>query len=224
MFRRIAKELKRHAPFTALGAATSIVIMVIIVLGNVSSGISHTLFYALHPIHVVLSALATTAMYMRYGRGKIWVAILIGWTGAIGIATISDAIIPYLGGTLLHVPMEFEVPYIETAEMHVIGIEKWKLVNSAALVGIAIGYWKQASRIPHFGHVLLSTWASLFYFTAFGIANWIPLLPFIFLFLFLAVWIPCCTSDIVYPLLFVREVPELSMGRKSSRDGFSTRI
>ncbi|MQY55716.1 MAG: hypothetical protein GH152_00585 [Dehalococcoidia bacterium] len=224
MFRRIATELKRHAPFTALGAATSIVIMVIIVLGNVSSGISHTLFYALHPIHVVLSALATTAMYMRYGRGKIWVAILIGWTGAIGIATISDAIIPYLGGTLLHVPMEFEVPFIETAEMPVIGIEKWKVVNSAALVGIAIGYWKQASRIPHFGHVLLSTWASLFYFTAFGIANWIPLLPFIFLFLFLAVWIPCCTSDIVYPLLFVREVPELSMGRKSSRDGFSTRI
>jgi len=208
MFRRIAKELKRHAPFTALGAATSIVIMVIIVLGNVSSGISHTLFYALHPIHVVLSALATTAMYMRYGRGKIWVAILIGWTGSIGIATISDAIIPYLGGTLLHVPMEFEVPFIEVTEMPVIGVEKWKVVNSAALVGIAIGYWKQASRIPHFGHVLLSTWASLFYFTAFGIASWIPLLPFIFLFLFLAVWIPCCTSDIVYPLLFVREVPE----------------
>jgi len=24
-------------------------------------------------------------------------------------------------------------------------------------------------------------------------------------FLFLAVWIPCCTSDIVFPLLFSRE-------------------
>ncbi len=208
MFERIAKELKRHAPFTALGAATGIIIMVIIVLGNISSGISHTLFYTLHPIHIVLSALVTTAMYMRYRKGKIWVAILIGYTGSIGIATISDAIIPYLGGTLLHVPMEFEVPFIETAEMPVIGIEKWKVVNSAALIGIVIGYWKQVSRIPHFGHVLLSTWASLFYFTAFGIANWIPLLPFIFLFLFLAVWVPCCTSDIVYPLLFVREVPE----------------
>ena len=208
MFKRIAKELKRHAPFTALGAATGIVIMVIIVLGNISSGISHTIFYTLHPIHVVLSALVTTAMYMRYRKGKIWVAILIGWTGSIGIATISDAIIPYLGGTLLHVPMEFEVPFIEVTEMPVIGVEKWKVVNSAALIGIVIGYWKQVSRIPHFGHVLLSTWASLFYFTAFGIANWIPLLPFILLFLFLAVWVPCCTSDIVYPLLFVREVPE----------------
>jgi hypothetical protein len=26
----------------------------------------------------------------------------------------------------------------------------------------------------------------------------------IFLFLFLAVWIPCCLSDIVFPLLFVK--------------------
>jgi hypothetical protein len=34
------------------------------------------------------------------------------------------------------------------------------------------------------------------------------LLPFIFLILFLAVWLPCCLSDIVYPLLFLRKEPE----------------
>lgn len=192
MLRRIAKELKEHAPFTALGALTGIAIMAIIVFGNISSEISYAVFYTLHPGHVLLSALVTTAMYVRYKKCKFWVAVLIGWTGSIGIATISDVIIPFLGGTLLRVPMEFEVPFIE---------EWW--INLLALAGIAIGYWKQTTRIPHFGHVLLSTWASLFYFTAFGIADWIPLLPFIFLFLFLAVWIPCCTSDIVYPLLFV---------------------
>ena len=192
MLRRIAKELKEHAPFTALGAATGIIIMVIIVFGNVPSSTSNTIFYTLHPLHVVLSAIVTTAMYMRYRKAKIWIAILIGWTGSIGIATISDVVIPFLGGSLLNVQMEFHIPFIE---------EWW--VNLLALAGIAIGYRKQTTRIPHFGHVLLSTWASLFYFTAFGIADWIPLLPFIFLFLFLAVWIPCCTSDIVYPLLFV---------------------
>lgn len=203
MLKRIITELKEHAPFTALGALTGIAIMAIIVLAEVPSGISHTLFYTLHPIHVVLSALVTTAMYVRYRQSKVWLAILIGWTGSIGIVTISDVIIPYLGGALLHVPMEFHVPFIETTQMPVIGIEKWKIVNSAALLGIAIGYWKQITRIPHSGHVLLSTWASLFYFAAFGVANWIPLLPFIFLFLFLAVWVPCCTSDIVYPLLLL---------------------
>jgi hypothetical protein len=198
MVKRMAHELKEHLPFTALGALTGIIIMVIIVLGNVPSNISQTVFYTLHPLHVLLSALVTTAMYVRYRKAKFWVAILIGWTGSIGIATISDAIIPYLGGSLLHAQMEFHVPFIE---------EWW--INFLALGGIAIGYWKQTTKIPHFGHVLLSTWASLFYIMAFGKAEWIPLLPLIFLFLFLAVWLPCCLSDIVYPLLFLRKEPEL---------------
>ena len=203
MVKRIAHELKEHAPFTALGALTGIIIMVIVVLGNVPSHVANTIFYTLHPLHVLLSALVTTAMYVRYSKTKFWVAILIGWTGSIGIATISDAIIPYLGGSLLNAQMEFHVPFIE---------EWW--INFLALGGIAIGYWKQTTKIPHFGHVLLSTWASLFYIIAFGQAEWIPLLPLIFLFLFLAVWLPCCLSDVVYPLLFLRKKTELSSAEK----------
>jgi len=52
---------------------------------------------------------------------------------------------------------------------------------------------------------MLSTWASLFYFAAFATAEWLPLLPVIFVFLFIAVLLPCCLSDIVFPLLFVRK-------------------
>ena len=205
MFKRIIHELAEHAPFTAAGAATGIIIMVIIVFGNVSSQISNAAFYTLHPIHVVLSALVTTAMYRKYGSRKIWAALLIGYAGSIGIATISDAIIPYLGGALLNIGMEFHVPFIETEKMPFLGIEKWILINSAAVIGIAIGSLKPATKIPHLGHVLLSTWASLFYFTAFGTASWLPLLPLVFVFLFLAVWLPCCLSDIAFPLLFVRK-------------------
>ena len=205
MLRRIARELKDHAPFTALGAITGIIIMVIIVFGKVPDSISNIAFYSLHPLHIVLSALVTTAMYRRYGSGKIWVAVLIGYIGSIGIATLSDAAIPYLGGTLLGVKMEFHIPFIETEKMPVFSIAKWQLVNSAALAGIILGYLRPTTKVPHYGHVFLSTWASMFYFTAFGTAWWTPLLPFIFLFLFLAVWIPCCTSDIVFPLLFGRK-------------------
>ena len=205
MLRPIASELKHHVPFTALGAVSGIIIMVIIVLANIPFQLSEAAFHTLHPLHVVLSALATTAMYRKYGSRKIWAAILIGYVGSIGIATLSDAIIPYLGGSLLGVEIEFHLPFIETEKMPFIGIETWKLVNSAALAGIIIGYLRPTTKFPHLGHVFLSTWASLFYFTAFGIAPWIPLVPFIFLFLFLAVWLPCCISDIVFPLLFVRK-------------------
>ena len=206
MLRRIANELKEHAPFTAIGAVTGIIIMVVIVFADIPSQISQATFYTLHPLHVVLSALVTTAMYMRYSKGKLWAAVLIGYLGSVGIATLSDAIIPYLGGALLNIQIGFHIPFLETEKIPFIGIEKWQVVNSAAVVGIAIGYWKHTTKVPHSGHVLLSTWASLFYFTAFGIANWVPLLPLIFVFLFLAVWIPCCLSDVVFPLLFIRQV------------------
>ncbi len=194
MVKRIATELGRHAPFTAGGAVSGIIVMAIIVFTNVPSSTSEAIFYTLHPVHVVLSALVTTAMYKQWGKGKLWTAVLIGYTGSIGIATLSDSIIPYLGGALLGVKMEFHVGFIE----------KWWLVNPLAFLGVAIGYLRPTTKFPHAGHVLLSTWASLFYFTAFGIAKWVPLLPFVFLFLFLAVWIPCCVSDIIYPLLFLR--------------------
>ena len=200
MIKCIAHELKEHIPFTALGALTGIILMVIVVSGNIPQHISHTIFHTLHPVHVLLSALVTTSMYMRYKKGNIGVAILIGWTGSIGIATISDALIPHLGGILLQIDM---------GKPHIPFIEHW-WINLIALAGIALGYWRQTTKIPHLGHVLISTWASLFYIMTFGIiADWLPLLPFIFLILFLAVWIPCCLSDIVYPLLFLGKEPEL---------------
>jgi hypothetical protein len=206
MLRRILHELKAHAPFTAIGAISGIIIMGIILATHLPASTSEVIFYTLHPLHIVLSALVTTAMYRRYSKGRLWVAILIGYLGSVGIATLSDAVIPFVEGSALSINIGFHLPFLETEAFPLLGVPTWIVINSAAFIGIAIGYWKQTTKIPHSGHVLLSTWASLFYFTAFGTASWVPLLPLIFVFLFLAVWIPCCMSDIVFPLLFVRKV------------------
>ena len=144
-------------------------------------------------------------MYTRYSKGKLWAAILIGYAGSVGICTLSDAVIPYLEGTTLNIAISFHLPFIETEKIPFLGMAEWQVINSAALIGIALGYWTKITKFPHSGHILVSTWASLFYFTAFGTASWLPLLPIIFLYLFLAVWIPCCLGDIVLPLLFVRK-------------------
>ena len=209
----IAEELARHIPFTAFGALTGIAFMLIIVLGGFIDQISpaaENIFYVLHPTHIVLSALVTTAIYRLYSKGKPWVAILIGYTGAILIATLSDAVIPYLGETLLDLP---------NRGIHIGFIDKWWLVNPLAFLGIAIGFWRPTTRFPHAGHVLISTWASLFHvIMALGqTLNWVQFLA-IFLFLFLAVWIPCCLSDIVYPLLFVREDKGHDHNKKESSE------
>ena len=205
MTKRILSELKEHAPFTAIGAVTGIIIMAIIAFVDIPSSISEATFYTLHPLHVVLSAMVTTALYRRYSQGKLWAAVLIGYAGSVGIATLSDAVIPYLEGSTLNIGLGFHAPFLETESFPYLGVPKWVVINSAAVIGIAIGCWKQSTKVPHSGHVLLSTWASLFYFTSFSTAEWLPLLPLIFVFLFLAVWIPCCLSDVVFPLLFVRK-------------------
>lgn len=198
MLRTITNELKKHIPFAAFGAFTGIVIMVI--LYNFPIRFSHNVFYTLHPLHVLISAYTTAAMYKlnadHWHKNKIWVMILVGYLGSIGIATLSDSLIPYLGEILLNLPNK---------GIHIGFIEKWWLVNPLALTGIIIAYFKQTTKIPHAGHVLLSTWASLFHIIMAlgGSMHW-SLFIVVFLFLFFSVWVPCCASDIVFPLLFVK--------------------
>jgi len=197
MVGEIAKELKNHAPFTLFGALTGIVIMIL--LQNISHRTAFTVFYVLHPIHVVLSALVTTSLYRMYksgaGRYSLLSLLVIGFVGSVGIATISDSLIPYLGEAMLNMP---------NRGIHIGFIEKWWLINPLALLGIAIAYFRPSTKFPHAGHVLLSTWASLFHvlMAVGGPVNWLSYLV-VFIFLFVAVVIPCCVSDIVFPLLFV---------------------
>ena len=197
MLKTIAKELRNHSLFTILGAFTGIIIMIISY--RIPFKISYNIFYILHPLHVLLSAFTTAAMYIIYNkknkRKNLWMIFLVGYLGSIGIATLSDSIIPYLGEVLLNLPNK---------EIHIGFIEKWWLINPLSFLGITIAYFKPTTKIPHSGHVLLSTWASLFHviMAMEAMVNWF-LFVVVFIFLFLAVWIPCCTSDIVFPLLFV---------------------
>ena len=200
MYKQIFKELKEHIPFTSFGAVTGIIL--IIFFQKLPSESSYNIFYLLHPFHVFLSALVTASMYNFYqcGTGKdkcnLGILIFIGYVGSVGIATLSDSIIPYLGEILLNLPYR---------EIHLGFIEEWWLVNPLALFGIGIAYLKPSTKFPHLGHVLFSTWASLFHIImALGqTLNWFTYLG-IFIFLFLSVWIPCCLSDIVFPLLFIK--------------------
>ena len=190
----IGKELRSHAPFTIFGALLAIVIIVIIDQAKIPRYRSQQIFNVLHPLHVLLSAMATAGMYRLHSKGRLWATILIGYVGAIGIATLSDCIIPYLGEYILG---------FENRAFHIGFIEHWWLVNPLALIGIGIACLWPKTKLPHAGHVLLSTSASLFHMTM-GLGENFTLLMIVLipLFLFLAVWIPCCASDIVFPLLF----------------------
>ncbi|MEW6556801.1 MAG: hypothetical protein AB1349_05535 [Elusimicrobiota bacterium] len=113
MFRQIVKELKNHTPFTFFGTLTGIIIMLFSL--KLPHQVSYNIFYILHSLHVFLSALVTAAMYGLHecsrisakcikGQCNLWILLIIGYVGSVGIATISDSIIPYISEVMLKMP------------------------------------------------------------------------------------------------------------------------
>jgi len=169
--------------------------MVAVCLAKLDPEVSHHAFHILHPAHMLLSSIVTAAVF-RLHRGGFGASIAAGLVGAAGICAISDIVFPYVGGTLLGATMTLHVCILE---------HPW-LVLLPGLVGATIGALTgRWTKCPHAAHVLISTLASLFYLIGFGAVDWLPMFPLVFVVLFIAVWIPCCTSDIVFPLLFVRK-------------------
>ena len=246
---RILTELKNHAPFTLFGAATGLVCMFL--FKNVGPEINHRLFQVFHPGHVVLSAIVTASLFKLYESKASFVKVLlVGYIGSIGVATLSDCVLPFFGESILGVAIPVHADLHEhdsavghgnelgqdthnhdeqiqhedgseselgrktpgiRARLHLGFIEDWYLVNPAALLGILIAYFWPRTRFPHAGHVLISMWASSFHvlMNTHRELTTVMLIG-IFLVLFIAVWLPCCISDIVFPLLFVNSECDLS--------------
>jgi hypothetical protein len=153
-------------------------------------------FHVFHPAHVFLSAIATTAMFWKHEK-KLFKAIIIGLAGSLVICSISNVIFPFLGGTILGIEIDFHLCIIK---------HPWEVLP-LAIFGIFLGLmlsWKTRGKaqtiFPHSLHVLASTMATLLYLAAYGFA--MPPVAGTFLIVFLSVIIPCCTSDIVFPLFF----------------------
>lgn len=225
--KHILVELKGHAPFTLFGALLGIVFMLI--FRNISGESRHTLFAVFHPAHVALSAIVTASMFQLHTAKKRFLLMLVvGFVGSIGIATISDIIIPHIGTELLglNIPAHAELHNPDTTSvdeaqattteheghrLHLGFIEEWYIVNPAALLGILIAYFLPRTKFPHAGHILISTWASSSYLLMNMQSEMtIAAATGIFATLFIAVWLPCCVSDIIFPLLFVKSDLALS--------------
>jgi hypothetical protein len=229
--KHILIELKGHAPFTCIGAFLGILFMLL--FRNMDSSGSHLLFSIFHPSHVILSAMVTTSMFKVHKlKKKIFLVIIIGYFGSVGIATFSDIIIPHLGAKVvgLEMPTHNQIHEkdshnddLKSEEMdsvkrgqneggiHLGFIEEWYIVNPAAFLGILLAFFLPRTKLPHAGHVLISTWASSSYLLMTLTSEMSIVAAFaIFTTLFIAIWIPCCISDIVFPLLFIEPDIEMS--------------
>jgi hypothetical protein len=206
--RHLRKELLSHLPFSifaTVGGMTLVAILTFLGEPFYEEGLPDAfreLFHIFHPIHMLFSATATTAMFWRYERR--WLkALIVGLLGAILVCGASDILIPLLSGLLLGVDMH----------LHICIIQHPDLVLPFAAAGLAAGFLAsdhvvRATVFSHAAHVLISSSASLLYLVSFGLTDWIHHAGYVFVFVVLAVMVPCCFSDIVWPLLVVTKEGE----------------
>ena len=191
----IIQELKDHLPFTfTVSFIVGLIVSGVFLWNSSLLNLSDGLFEFLHVTHILFSASATAAIYYKYNK-SIGLSLVIGVFGAILVGTISDVLFPYIAGnlflldTVLHMPI-FEEPL---------------LILGVSLLGSIFGVYLGGFKISHNLHVLLSILASLFYLLAFSFEISILAIILISVILFLFVFIPCCVSDIIFPLLFLKK-------------------
>lgn len=191
--KQLIHELKHHAPFT-LSATIIAILIVLIIKFLFLSNFEENAFEIIHPLHVIASAMVSSAIFYKYKK-NFFESILIGVSSAIIVGSISDVVFPYLGGLIFGLKVIFHLPILEEPI----------IIISAALFGSIMGISFKITRMPHLVHVGLSVFASLFYLMAFS--NTFSLVYFLvaIIIVSIAVIIPCCASDILFPFFFLKK-------------------
>lgn len=211
---QILVELVHHLPFSIFGVMSSLLVMAVltylatILSPEVSHHVHHdhhhhhdsapevALFHVFHAMHVLVSAVATTAMFWKHDNRNFIKAGLIGLLGSVTICGLSDVVVPYVGGLLLGTEMHFHICLIQ---------EPW-LVWPFAVTGVGAGFavteaFDRSTEYSHSMHVFISSAASLLFLIGFGLENWMHSITSVFFVTLFAVMIPCCLSDIVFPMV-----------------------
>jgi len=192
---KILRELKEHIPFAMLATVIALILVVVwyVLSKTTFTAYTETTFELFHSAHIFFSGIASAAMFYKY-KDKFFQALAVGIFSTLTICILSDIIFPYLGGLLLGFDMHF----------HLSLIEEPLLIFGAVIIGSLIGIKKKVTKLPHFFHVFLTTFASLLYLVAFGASLSVIAAIGIFAIVAFSVVIPCCLSDIVLPLTFVK--------------------
>jgi hypothetical protein len=204
----LGHELLHHLPYAIFSVAGSLILLSLISNfmspndGEQATEAADSLFHSFHFLHIIFAATGTVITFMRFSKSLIK-AFFVGLISPAIFCTLSDAILPYYGGRMLGVPMHWHVCfYTELANVLpflLIGI----------LNGMVMGkhhYSKLASFSvnSHFVHIFVSSLAASCFLLAHGFSNWSASIGLVFIFLIVAVLLPCTMSDVVVPMLFAK--------------------
>lgn len=203
-------ELIHHIPYAVFSVAFCLILLSFFSCSSIVPNAdtralckqAHTLFHSFHFMHIVFAATGTIITFFRFSRSLV-VGILAGILSPAVFCTLSDSILPYLGGRMLGVDMHF----------HLCFLKEFKTVSIFLIAGIINGFVMSKHHISrqgfysvfsHFFHILISALASTFFLISHGYVTWYKQIGPVFLFLIFAVVVPCTFADVVVPMTVAR--------------------
>jgi len=165
----------------------------------------HRLFHSFHFMHIMFASAGAIQTFFRYSNNYVK-GILVGTLSPAFFCMLSDILMPYVGGEMLGVKMR----------LHICFVSEFTNIGLFLLIGVITGFIlrfhveRQHSgslftRWLHFGHILLSSMASMFYMVSYGFISWYHQMGMVFVMLILAVVIPCTFSDVVVPFVVAKD-------------------
>jgi hypothetical protein len=202
-------ELLHHLPYAIFSVAFALSILSFVTLAfqgmaevSVAKKGANMLFHSFHFMHIVFAATGTLITFRRFCKDMLS-SLLIGIWSPILFCTLSDSVLPYLGGRALGVAMSFHLCFFSELT-NVLPFLFIGILNGFILSRHNDSHQKVYSIFSHFIHIFVSSLASTFYLVSHGFMDWYKDIGFVFLFIIIAVVIPCTLSDVVVPMAYAR--------------------
>ncbi len=204
----VKEETACHFPYAIFSVVLSMVLLSFFSFSpaGLDQVYAHRLFHIFHFLHLLFSATGVVLMFQRYSK-NIPAMIFVGVLVPAIFCSLSDAIIPYLGGHLFNADMVFHWCFLQHKTTVSIFLSMG-IINGWLMSRRPTSQHMFYSAGSHFGHIFISSMASMLYMVGYGITDWWGMTGAIFLFLIVAVLIPCTLSDIVVPVIFASRLSD----------------
>jgi hypothetical protein len=211
----VVHELLCYLPYAIYSVAFSLIILSaysVFTMGldpaMIKKG-SKALFHSFHFMHIVFAATGTVVTFCRFSK-NYFRALIVGIISPTFFCILSDAVLPYVGGTILGVPMHFHMCFF-TEPQRVIPFLIVGIINGFVMSSHHSSKQGGYSLSSHASHIAISSLASTFYLISHGFTNWYVSIGNVFVLLIVAVVVPCTLADVVVPMTMAR------LGRKNQQ-------
>src|SRR5579863_3114716 len=205
----IVNELFCHLPYAIYSVAFSLIVLSFfsvfsmnIIDPAIVKKASKALFHSFHFMHIVFAATGTVITFCRFSKNYMR-ALLVGIISPTFFCILSDAVLPYVGGTLLGVHMHFHMCFL-TEPQRVIPFLIVGIINGFVMSRHHESKQGGYSLSSHATHIFISSLASTFYLMSHGFTNWYSSIGNVFVLMIIAVVVPCTLADVVVPMTMAR--------------------